>query len=85
MQFFNNLNGLHLLGRSKDQLRGEEQHKLTKKCCEDLNLDGLVLVGASHTLTDATNLTNYFIEHNCKTRVIGVPASIDNNIAHPNL
>jgi len=26
-----------------------------------LNLDGLVLVGASHTMTDAASLTDYFI------------------------
>ena len=43
------------------------------------------MVGASHTLTDATNFTNYLIKHNCKTRAIGIPASIDNNVHHQNL
>ena len=85
IKLFNNQSGLHFLGRTRDQLRSEEELRLAHKCCEELNLDGLVLVGASHTLTDATNFTNYLISHNCKTRVIGIPASIDNNVHHHNL
>lgn len=48
-------------------------------------MDGLVIVGASHTLTDVARLADYFIKHNSKTRVIGIPASIDNNISHQKL
>ncbi len=49
---------------------------------EELELDGLVMVGASHTYTDAAYLTNYFIENNVKTRIITVPCTIDNNLGH---
>jgi 6-phosphofructokinase len=45
----------------------------------------LVIVGASHTLTDVAQLANYFIAMNSSTKVIGIPASIDNNIAHQKL
>ena len=74
-----------MLGRNSDKIRTEEERSKTLKCCNDLQLDGIVIVGASHTLTDVAHLANYMIEHNSKTRVIGVPASIDNNIAHQKL
>jgi 6-phosphofructokinase len=47
-----------------------------------LDLDGLILVGASHTLTDCTILANYLLKQNVKTRVIAVPCTLDNNIGH---
>jgi len=47
-----------------------------------MQLDGLVLIGASHTLTDAAYLTDFFIENNVKTRVIAVPCTIDNNLGN---
>ena len=47
-----------------------------------MQLDGLVLIGASHTLTDAAYLTDFFIENNVKTRVISVPCTIDNNLGN---
>jgi 6-phosphofructokinase len=45
-------------------------------------LDGLVLVGATHTLSDAAILSNYFVENEIKTKVITVPCTVDNNIGH---
>jgi 6-phosphofructokinase len=41
-----------------------------------------VLIGASHTLTDAAYMTDYFIRNNVKTRVVAVPCTIDNNLGH---
>lgn len=48
-------------------------------------MDGLVIVGASHTLTDVARLADHFLKQNSKTRVIGIPASIDNTIGHQKL
>lgn len=42
-----------------------------------------MLVGATHTLTDATILTDYFMQHNVSTSVIAIPATVDGNINHP--
>jgi len=44
-----------------------------------------VIVGASHTLTDVASLSDYFIKHDSHTKVIGIPASIDNNVSHQKL
>lgn len=43
----------------------------------------MVVVGASHTLTDCIIVANYLLTENVKTRVIGVPCTVDNNIGHP--
>lgn len=40
------------------------------------------MVGASHTATDALLLSNYFLEKQVETKVIVVPATIDNNVGH---
>ena len=82
MAAYYNQGGFHILGRTADKIRSAEEVEKTKKACVDLNLDGLVLIGASHTLTDALLLTNHFIEQNIKTSVIGVPCTLDNNIGH---
>jgi 6-phosphofructokinase len=45
-------------------------------------LAGIVFIGATHSLTDAVSLAEYFLETNIPTRVIGVPATVDGNIRH---
>lgn len=50
-----------------------------------MDLDGLVLVGASHTLTDGAMLANFFLERGVKTVVNCVPCTIDNNVHHKDL
>ncbi len=77
-----NLSGFHLLGRTADNLRTEEEKKSALETCSAMELDGLILVGASHTLSDSTYLASYFLEQKCRTRVISIPAAIDNNLSH---
>jgi diphosphate--fructose-6-phosphate 1-phosphotransferase len=50
-----------------------------------MDLDGLILVGASHTLTDGAMLANFFLERGVKTVVNCVPCTIDNNVHHKDL
>lgn len=40
------------------------------------------MIGATHSLTDATSLSEYFLKHDVPTRVIAVPATVDGNIRH---
>jgi 6-phosphofructokinase len=79
---FRNQGGYHFLGRSADKIRSETELIKTLQTCSSLNLSGLVLIGASHTFTDAAYLTNYFIQNNQNTCVITVPCTIDNNVGH---
>lgn len=80
---YKNHGGFDYLGRSVDKVRSKEELEKTKKVCLELKLDGIIFVGASHTLTDALLVTEYFREHAVGTSVIGIPCSVDGNIKHP--
>ena len=79
-KLYRNQGGYDFLGRSADQIRRPEQLKATHEACQKLALNGLILVGATHTFTDAAYLTEYFYEQKCDTRVIAIPATIDGNV-----
>ena len=74
--------GFHLLGRSADKIRGEGELKKVYNVCADMELDGQVLIGATHTLTDALYLSDYLQANNSKTKVITVPCTVDGNVCH---
>lgn len=44
------LGGYDLLGRTKDQIRTTEQVNAALKACNDLKLDGLVIIGGENKL-----------------------------------
>lgn len=81
-KLFRNQGGCDFLGRSVDQIRTKDHRAHAKETCTNMGLNGLVLVGATHTLTDAAHLTDYFLKEGVTTRVIGVPATIFGNVAH---
>ena len=66
-------------------MRSPKELSAVKNTCLTLDLDGLVVVGASHTLTDTIIVSNYLLRENVKTRVVAVPCTVDNNIQHPML
>jgi diphosphate--fructose-6-phosphate 1-phosphotransferase len=39
-------------------------------------------VGATHTLTDAAYLADYFLQKKSKAGVVAIPATVDGNIHH---
>ena len=80
---YKNHGGFDYLGRSVDKVRTKEELEKTRKTCENLNLDGLIFIGASHTLTDSLLVTEYFRENNVKTNIISIPCSLDGNLKHP--
>jgi len=57
-----NLGGIDYIGRGTDQLRTEQEKKRAAEVCIKLGLSGIIMVGATHTLTDAVYLANYFLE-----------------------
>ena len=73
------------MGRSSDKIRTHDEISKTAEACKALNLDSLVLVGASHTLTDGSLLADYFLREGLKTTVNCVPCTIDNNVHHKDL
>ena len=77
---YRNTGGMDFLGRGTDDIRHPDQLAKTKEVCVLLNLDGLVLLGGSHTMTDTAIIAEYLLQNKSKTKVIGVPATVDGNI-----
>lgn len=81
IELYINQGGFHLLGRSSDSIRTQHYPKV-ERVCNELSLDGLVLIGATHTLTDAMYLSNHLSSKNINTNVIAVPCTVDGNVCH---
>ena len=45
-------------------------------------MTGIILIGATHTLTDSANLSQYFTEHKIPIKVVCIPSTLDGNIRH---
>lgn len=73
-----------MLGRSVDSIRKSTELQSTLHTCQALQLNALVLIGGPTTLTDAAHLAEFLASQQrdspVKTRVIGVPATIDGDI-----
>lgn len=77
---YRNLGGCDYLGRSGNIPR--EHFPAVAESVKKHGITGLVMAGATHTLTDAASLTEYFMEHGVDTKVVVVPVTLDGNIRH---
>eukprot|EP00923_Selenidium_pygospionis_P037774 GHVN01066133.1.p1 GENE.GHVN01066133.1~~GHVN01066133.1.p1 ORF type:complete len:1245 (-),score=203.17 GHVN01066133.1:5962-9696(-) len=83
LELCRNQGGFELLGRDpayEGIIAKQESLIKIKTACQELNLDGLVLIGGRWTMTDVSVITEYFLTHSLATRVIGVPATQNNNL-----
>ena len=83
LSLFVNQGGFDMLGRSSEQIHTDEQLIASLATCQKLSLDGLVLIGGRHTLTDTATLAEYFVAEEAATRVVAVPTSMERDIRHP--
>uniref|UniRef100_A0A453JVF9 Phosphofructokinase domain-containing protein n=1 Tax=Aegilops tauschii subsp. strangulata TaxID=200361 RepID=A0A453JVF9_AEGTS len=77
---YKNQGGFDLLGRSIDQIRSSKQVSAAMTTCQNLNLDGLVIVGGVTSNSDAAQLAETLVQKNCKTKVVGVPVSLNGDL-----
>ncbi|OEL25370.1 Pyrophosphate--fructose 6-phosphate 1-phosphotransferase subunit alpha [Dichanthelium oligosanthes] len=77
---YKNQGGFDLLGRTVDQIRTTEQVNAAMSTCCDLSLDGLIIIGGVTSNSDAAQLAETFVKHNCKTKVIGVPVTLSGDL-----
>ncbi len=75
-----NLGGFDLLGSGRAKIETEEQMQKAMSICNELNLDGLVVIGGDDSNTNAAFLAEYFLTHGCSTKVVGVPKTIDGDL-----
>lgn len=77
LDLFRNQGGFHLIGTGRTKIDTPEQFKASMNTCQELSLDGLVIIGGDDSNTNAVRLAEYFLEMGCATKVIGVPKTID--------
>lgn len=78
LEKYKNTGGFDLLGSSRTKI--EKKCDLEKALQNLKNLDGLVIIGGDDSNTNAAILADFFLENNIKTRVIGVPKTIDGDL-----
>ncbi|KAH7648855.1 pyrophosphate-dependent phosphofructokinase [Cryptosporidium bovis] len=78
-----NQGGSELIGRTYTEcLISKENLEKARQICMNLHLDGLVLCGSAFGMTQGAILSEYFLQNNCNTKVVGVPATASNNLAN---
>ncbi len=77
---YRNQGGFDLIGSGRTKIETREQLEAARKTCNDLKLDGLVIIGGDDSNTNAAILAEFFLQNDCKTRVIGVPKTIDGDL-----
>jgi diphosphate-dependent phosphofructokinase len=75
-----NLGGFDLIGSGRTKIETPDQFSSCMQVCQELTLDGLVVIGGDDSNTNAAILAEYFILNNCPTKVIGVPKTIDGDL-----
>ncbi len=73
---YRNQGGFDLLGRTVDSILTQDEISKARNTCEDLKLDGLVLIGGNRTSTDAAYLSEQFKADGVQTAVVSVPCSV---------
>ncbi|CAN0361152.1 unnamed protein product [Ectocarpus sp. 12 AP-2014] len=80
MDAYRNTGGFDMLGSGRDKIETKEQMEASKKVAEELNLDGLIVIGGDDSNTNAAILAEYFESSGCKTKVNGCPKTIDGDL-----
>jgi diphosphate-dependent phosphofructokinase len=78
-----NLGGFNLLGTDRTKIETPEQMSAALEICEKLQLDGLVIIGGDDSNTNAAMLAEFFHTKQSKTKIIGVPKTIDGDLQNP--
>ncbi len=77
---YRNTGGFDIIGSGRTKIETEEQVANSIQVVKKLNLDALVIIGGDDSNTNAAFLAKYFIQAKLKTKVIGVPKTIDGDL-----
>lgn len=77
---YRNLGGFDIIGSGRTKIEQQDHLHASLKVCHTLNLDGLVFIGGDDSNTNAALLAEFFEAQGCRTRVIGVPKTIDGDL-----
>jgi len=75
---YRNQGGFDMIGSGRTKIETEEQKEKALAAIKDL--DGLVVIGGDDSNTNAAMLAEYALQKGVKTRIIGVPKTIDGDL-----
>lgn len=82
---FRNQGGFDLIGAGRTKIETEEQLEASLKTVQDLDLDGIVIIGGDDSNTNGATLAEYFLKKGCATTVVGVPKTIDGDLKNEHI
>ncbi|CCB91524.1 pyrophosphate--fructose 6-phosphate 1-phosphotransferase subunit beta [Waddlia chondrophila 2032/99] len=77
---YRNQGGFDLIGAGRTKIETNEQFQGTLHTVKALDLDGIVIIGGDDSNTNAALLAEFFMKEGVRTRVIGVPKTIDGDL-----
>ncbi|KAI3428271.1 hypothetical protein D9Q98_006650 [Chlorella vulgaris] len=77
---YRNQGGFHLICSGRDKISKPEELTAAEKTAKAHDLDGIVVIGGDDSNTNAAVLAEHFLQQGLKTRVIGVPKTIDGDL-----
>jgi len=77
---YRNTGGFDMIMSGRDKIERIEDLARCRHNLEELDLDGLVIVGGDDSNTNAAVLADYLRSHDSKTCVVGVPKTIDGDM-----
>lgn len=75
-----NMGGFDLIGSGRTKIETDDQMLSVMQTCNELTLDGLVVIGGDDSNTNAAILAEYFLANGCSTKIVGVPKTIDGDL-----
>ena len=77
---YRNMGGFDMLGAGRTKIETKTQFDQCAHTTEELELDGLVIIGGDDSNTSAALLAEDFLTRKLKTSVVGVPKTIDGDL-----
>ena len=77
--------GFTMLASGRDKIETPEQFARAVATCQKEGLDGLVVIGGDDSNTNAALLAEHFLEVGLKTRVVGLPKTIDGDLKNEHI
>ena len=83
MDAYRNTGGFDLFGTGRTKLESQEDFATCARIFAQHDLDAFVVIGGDDSNTNAAFLAEYLLENGSKTRIVGVPKTIDSDLRGP--
>ena len=83
MDAYRNTGGFDLFGTGRRKLESKEDFATCAKIFAQHDLDAFVVIGGDDSNTNAAFLAEYLLDTGSKTRIVGVPKTIDSDLRGP--